>query len=99
MNNWIEIENYVGDQGEVLINLNSGVVVERVELLDKETLKPDCSVTKIWSLNNSERYLQGSPELYDKVKLVYTTTDKTINEISRGLFDISLNTDGIVETI
>ena len=55
MPNWIEIENYVGEKGEALINLDSGVIVERVELIDKETFKPDCSVTKIWSLNNNER--------------------------------------------
>ena len=53
MPNWIEIENYVGEKGEALINLDSGVIVERVELIDKETFKPDCSVTKIWSLNNN----------------------------------------------
>ena len=91
MPNWITINNIAGDTGEALINLDSGMVVQRVHEQLDEHLKPDCSVTKIWSLNNNERYLQGSPELYDKVKLVYKNSAADVREICSCLNDIALN--------
>ena len=88
MNNWIETDNYVGDKGTALINLNSGIIVERVEHLDAETHKTDGFSTKIWSLNDGNRYLVGKADLYDTVKEVYKKTDKDIDEIARSLFGI-----------
>ena len=62
MNNWIDLVNEVGEKCKVLINLNSGIIVEQVILDDRY-------VTRISSLHNNDRYLQGESSLYDRVKL------------------------------
>ena len=83
MSNWIKMENKVGEAGKALINLDSGMVVHQVE-----NLRSEHKQTKIWSLNDGNRYLVGNADLYDTVKEVYKKTDKDIDEIARSLFGI-----------
>ena len=62
MSNWITINNTTDDGGEVLINLDSGMVVQRIrEQLDEHH-------TKIWSLHGGNRYLQGDAETFDRIQ-------------------------------
>ena len=62
MPNWIAINNIAGDTGEALINLDSGMVVQRVhEQLDEHH-------TRIWSLHSGDRYLMGNAEAFDRIQ-------------------------------
>ena len=56
MPNWIQLKNQVGDGGDALINLDSGMIVQ---LIDQKT--------KIWSLSG-DRYLQGNAETFNRIK-------------------------------
>ena len=62
MPNWITINNIAGDTGETLINLDSGMVVQRIhEQLDEHH-------TRIWSLHNGDRYLMSDAETFDRIQ-------------------------------
>tara|TARA_Y100000310_G_scaffold37390_1_gene35118 strand:+ start:6049 stop:6441 length:393 start_codon:yes stop_codon:yes gene_type:complete len=64
MPNWIQLKNQVGDGGDALINLDSGMIVQ---LIDQKT--------KIWSLSG-DRYLQGNAETFNRIqaRIQRTTT-------------------------
>jgi DNA-directed RNA polymerase alpha subunit len=62
MPNWITINNIAGDTGEALINLDSGMVVQRIhEQLDEHH-------TRIWSLHSGDRYLMGDAKAFDRIQ-------------------------------
>jgi|TARA_Y100000034_G_scaffold80760_1_gene96876 hypothetical protein len=60
MPNWINIntENNKVFNGDVLVNLDSGVVVSRED---------DEGGVKVWSLHGGDRYLLAENTIYDKV--------------------------------
>ena len=67
MLNWINLRkredyNTVGDGSESLINLDSGIVVQRIHE------RGDEHHTKIWSLHDGNRYLIGNSETFDRIK-------------------------------
>ena len=82
MSNWITIKNTTEDKGDALINLDSGMVVQRVN----DHVQNCEYVTKIWSLHSGKRYLQGDAETFDRICEIVqrnTTVDyySEINEI------------------
>ena len=67
MPNWISLNkredyNTIGDGSESLVNLDSGMVVQRIhEKLDEHH-------TRIWSLHDGNRYLIGDSETFDRIQ-------------------------------
>jgi DNA-directed RNA polymerase alpha subunit len=82
MSNWITIRNTAGEVGDALINLDSGMVVQRVS-----DHAQNCEyVTRIWSLHSGKRYLSSTEDTFDRIQETVqrnTTVDyySKINEI------------------
>ena len=67
MPNWISLNkredyNTIGDGSESLVNLDSGMVVQRVHE------RGDEHHTRIWSLHDGNRYLIGDSETFDRIQ-------------------------------